>query len=66
MENLELQIEPQTNIKKIYSNDHHCHELLEKLIENRIYEIIDDLVANAIYQTNEAVKYDFDGSGEWN
>lgn len=23
-------------------------------------------IANAIYQTNEAVKYDFDGSGEWN
>ena len=59
-------LEPQTNIKKIYSSDHRNHELLEKLIEKRIYEIIDDLIANAIYQTNEAVKYDFDGSGEWN
>ena len=61
-----LYLEPKTNIKKIYSNDHNHHELLEKLIEKRIYEVIDNAVANAIYKTNEAVKYDFDGSGEWN
>ena len=54
---------PQINIQRVYC---HNHKLLENLIEKRIYEIIDDLVANAIYQTNEAVKYDFDGSGEWN
>lgn len=58
--------EPQINIQRVYSNDYNHHKLLENLIEKRIYEIIDDLVANAIYQTNEAVKYDFDGSGEWN
>ena len=55
--------DPQINIQRVYC---HNHKLLENLIEKRIYEIIDDLVANAIYQTNEAVKYDFDGSGEWN
>ena len=58
--------DPKTNIKNIYSNNHHSYELLETLIKDRIYEVINKKVADAIYQTNEAVKYDFDGSGEWN
>ncbi|MGP1380904.1 MAG: hypothetical protein ACTTKR_01115 [Dialister pneumosintes] len=58
-------LDPKTNIKKVYSNNHHSHELLEKLIEKRISEVIDEAVTIASYQTNEAVKYDFDGSGEW-